>query len=146
MPNMQQIIRKQNKTIIRKNTTQEETEKKFNCRIKNACPLNGDCRKSSIIYQAAVTRLDNQDTKTYIGLTDNEFKTRFRNHTSSFRNNSKRAQTKLSQYIWNLKDEDIPYEIKWKILGKASAYSPARTYPQCKRHQRQGNIVALDLL
>ena len=39
-----------------------------NCRQKNACPLDGNCLQPSVIYQATVTRKDNNTTVTYIGL------------------------------------------------------------------------------
>ena len=54
--------------------------KTCNCLQKNACPLDGNCLQPSVIYQATVTRIDNT-TETYIGLTENVFKTRYRNHT-----------------------------------------------------------------
>ena len=95
-----------------------------NCRGK-ICPLDGKCLTSSIIYQATVTRQDNDKSETYIGLTDNSFKTRFNGHTCSFRNRDKRNATTLSQYIWTLKDSDIPFSIKWKLVTRSSAYSPS---------------------
>ena len=39
-----------------------------------------------MIYQAKVTRTDNNTHETYVGLTENDFKTRYRSHTASFRN------------------------------------------------------------
>ena len=44
--NMSQIIKGHNKRIIQKET-QETLE--CNCRVKTECPLNGDCRKESVI-------------------------------------------------------------------------------------------------
>ena len=80
---------------------------------------------SRIIYQATVA-IHGQDKKeTYIGLTDNTFKTRYNGHTSSFRNNSKRNATTLSQYIWSLKDKAIEHTLKWKLIAKCKAYSSA---------------------
>ena len=63
--------------------------------------------------------------ESYIGLADNEFKTRFNGHTCSFRNSNKRHATTLSQYVWTLKDQDISYSLEWKIIAKASSYSPS---------------------
>ena len=68
-------------------------------------------------------RQDNNKTESYVGLTENSFKTRYNNHTSSFRNQSKRHNTTLSQYIWSLKDQNIPYTLKWKILAKGRPYT-----------------------
>ena len=47
--------------------------------------FGGNCLQPSVIYQATVIRKDNNTTETYIGLTENDFKTRYRNHTASFR-------------------------------------------------------------
>ena len=44
---------------------------------------------------------------------------------SDFRHEKNRASTTLSSYIWSLKDEDIPYDLEWQIMTKASPYNPA---------------------
>ena len=88
-----QIIDNHNKGILNSskhvNDTADNTNTKdtktYACRQKNACPLNGNCLQSSLIYQATVTRKENITTETYIGLTENDFKTRYRNRTASFR-------------------------------------------------------------
>ena len=89
----------------------------------NPCPLNGECLKQGLIYQATVIRKDNNKKETYIGLTDNTFKTRYNGHTCSFRNNSKRNATTLSQYIWTLKDNNIEYDLNWKIIDRGKSYT-----------------------
>ena len=89
MNNTKQIIDNHNKRILNSSkqsidpTDNTVNNKSCNCRQTNTCPLNGNCLQSSIIYQATVKRNDNDATETYIGLTENDFKTRFRNHTSS---------------------------------------------------------------
>ena len=39
-----------------------------------------NCLQPFLIYQATVTRKDSSTTETYIGLTEKDFKTRYRNH------------------------------------------------------------------
>jgi hypothetical protein len=68
---------------------------------------------------------DKRPTQTYVGLTENEFKTRYTNHKVSFNNYEKRNSTELSKYIWNLKNNNISYSIKWKILKRAKSYNNA---------------------
>ncbi len=104
-------------------TTNAKENKTCNCRHKNTCPLNENCLQKSVIYQATVTRQDNNTAETYVGLTENEFKTRYRSHTSSFRHNKHRHSTELSKYIWKLKDENTDYTISWKILSTSRAYN-----------------------
>ena len=125
MPNMKQIISNHNKTILNKDNNTESKTNNCNCRIKEACPVNQKCQTSSLIYQATVTRHDNNKEESYIGLTDNTFKTRYNGHTSSFRNEQYRNTTTLSNYIWTLKDKNINYSLKWKIIDRGRAYQPS---------------------
>ena len=81
-----------------------DNNKTCNCRQKNTCPLDGNCLQSSVIYQATVTRQDNNTTETYMGLAENNFKTRYRSHIASFRHSKHRNSTELSKHIWTLKD------------------------------------------
>ena len=100
-----------------------EINKTCNCRQKNTCPLDGNCLQSSVIYQATVTHRNSNKTEAYIGLTENEFKTRYRNHTASFRHAKHKNSTELSKHIWNLKDNNIDHFISWRILSSNSPYS-----------------------
>lgn len=121
-PNMEQIVSSHNKKII--NETPTSLERKCNCRNKPACPLNGNCLQKSVIYQATVTRNDNNKQETYVGLTENEFKTRFTGHKASFTHENKKSSTTLSEYMWNLKSQNINHTTTWKILSKSRPYSP----------------------
>ena len=71
------------------------------CNVRRT--LNGNCLQSSLIYQATVTCKNNRTTETYIKLTKNDFKTRYRNHTASFQHTKHRNSTHLSKHIWTLK-------------------------------------------
>ena len=109
MNNTKQIIDNHNKRILTAPIQIDDTataaaaaidnNKTCNCRQKNTCPLDGNCLQSSVIYQATVTRKDNNTTETYIGLKENDFKTRYRNHTASFRHAKHRNSTELSKHI-----------------------------------------------
>ena len=35
-------------------------------------------------------------------------------------------QTTLSQFVWDLKDQKIDYDLTWKILDRAQPYNPIR--------------------
>ena len=105
--------------------TKKTKTKICNCRQKQNCPLNGNCLQSSVIYQATVKRLDTNTTETYIGLTENEFKTRHRNPTASFRHKKLRDLTKLSKHIWTLKENNIAHDISWNIITHSKPYNSA---------------------
>ena len=119
MPNIKSTIDSHNKRKL--NTKPVEEAQPCNCRIKDNCPLNGQCRTKNIVYQATITA-HNKKPETYIGLASTEFKTRFNNHTSSFTKSYKRNQTELSKYIWQLKENSTSYQIKWSIVGRARPY------------------------
>ena len=81
------------------------------------------CQTEGVVYQATVTRHDNNKEETYIGLTENTFKIRYTQHKHSFRHDQKRNQTALSKYLWTLKDKNIDYTIKWRTVARGRAYT-----------------------
>ena len=98
MPNMKSTIASHNKTVLSNYTSTSATDhiKECNRRKKEQCPLEGQCLANNIVYQATVT--SNTTTETNVGLATN-FKKRYRNDTSSFRNHKKKNETELSKYI-----------------------------------------------
>ena len=131
MNNTKQVIDNHNKRILhsshssytKDNKDGTRTNKTCNCRQKNNCSLNGNCLQSSVVYQATVTRNDNNTSETYIGLTETDFKTRHRNHTASFRHAKHKNSTELSKHIWTLKNDNIDYSISWRVLSSSSPYN-----------------------
>ena len=105
MPNVKQAVDGHNKTKLSQTNTSDENT--CNCRNKKRCPMNGKCLVKSLVYQATVTTDDNRPSQTYVGLTENTFKTRFNNHKASFNSYQKRNSTELSKYVWDLKRENV---------------------------------------
>ena len=120
MPNVKSIIEGNNKKILR-NSEDTTTEKKCSCPKNAACPLDGECLASDIVYRATVSC--GSKVETYVGLTATSFKSRYANHKASFNIESKRNATELSKHIWDLKDNNLDYAIKWSILCRAPHYS-----------------------
>ena len=60
----------------------------------------------------------------YIGLTEHTFKDRLYKH-NSFKYESKRNSTELSNFVWGKKKEKINVDLDWSILDEAKPYSPA---------------------
>ena len=126
MPNIHRIISKHNKSVLSKCDTDEaETNKGCNCRANRQCPLEGKCQTSSVVYQATVSNEENMNKETYIGLTENTFKSRYSKHMSTFNDDKYRNATALSEYVWKLKDKNVNYSIKWKIISRSVPYSPS---------------------
>ena len=84
---------------------------------------SGKCLTESVVYQAIVKREDTGEEKSYVGHTEGKFKTRYNNHTNSFRNAKHRYATALSKYIWQLKELNVDYSLKWNIIKKCKSYS-----------------------
>ena len=122
MPNMGKIVTGHNKKMLKGETLPQRA---CNCRDPNDCPLDNKCLAQNVICQASIQRLDNQKTETYIGLTSKTFKERWNNHKTSFRLSSHKNESRLSIYVWELKEQNINFLISWKIKANTSSYSPA---------------------
>ena len=95
MSKVKSIISRHNKAQIGKSLNPpEEIKDNCNCRIKNSCPLEGNCNVRNIVYQAEV--VTPQSKETYIGFGNRTFKQRYRNHTCSFRNERYKNVTGLT--------------------------------------------------
>ena len=125
---MKSFITRHNKTILKRHdnrtkSTNTNNTRHCNCRQPDQCPIQGNCLKTNVIYKAEVTTTDNNETRTYIGVTANDFKTRYRNHSKSLNNKIYHNETELSKHIWQLKDNKRKYTIKWEII---------KQLPSCK--------------
>ena len=114
---MQTIMANHNRKI--QNNTQTQQERACNCRNTENCPIPDKCCTKCVIYKASTQQIQ------YIGATEGEFKTRYNNHTHSFREINKRTSTTLSQYIWDNNLQPTP-NIKWKILKKCTIQKPSQ--------------------
>ena len=121
--NMKSFLDKHNKIILKKHTNRlkKDEEKLCNCRQRANCPTDGKCLTRSVVYKADVTSTDDNTTQTYIGVTANDFKTRYRNHLKSLRNEKYKNETELSKHVWNLKRENRQFSIRWAIVKQIRA-------------------------
>ena len=119
--NMQRIIKKHNAKILSQPLAVQDAVPPCNCKRKQSCPLNGMCQVRNIVYQATVTAT-NLPTKYYYGLTERRFKDRFYEHTADAKHKSHRNNTRLSVYVWELKERGVDYNITWSIKKRASSY------------------------
>ena len=128
MSNFKQNIDGHNKSKLSHRAKTRPMTKSANAKNQlqvHECPMSKNCLAKSVIYQATVKTSDKRPIETYVGLTENEFKTRYTNHKASSSNYEKRNSTELSKYIWNLKNNNISYSIRWKIVKRAKSYSNA---------------------
>lgn len=119
MPNMGEIMASHNKRILR---SRGPEEKACNCKNK-VCPFQNKCVLPGVVYQATVEH-QRTDTKTYVGMTAPNFKTRLAIHNHSFKVKEDN-QTALSRYLWKLKEEEgIVPNVSWTYLERGQKYSP----------------------
>ena len=99
-----------------------EQAKLCNCRVRNECPLNSESLTPAVVYKALVN--NNGSLRDYTGCTEPEFKTRWRNHKSSFKIDSKRTDSKLSAYVLELREQHGINDpnITWSIHQRRSPY------------------------
>ena len=71
--------------------------------------MEGNCMAWSIVYQATVS--GNKGKESYIGITGDKFKTRYRNYIASLKDKRKMDSTELSKHIWSLKDAGAEYTL-----------------------------------
>ena len=135
MPNIGQIIATHNRKILE---AKQNDKEKTCCRNMDNCPLKEvkkSCATENVVYKAFVKT--KADIKTYIGLTSNSFKTRWYGHQESFKKEKYRTRTALSNYIWELKQQNKTYEIKWDIIKKVKNANVAVHVVDCVLQRRQ---------
>ena len=94
-------------------------EKECNYRDSTKCSVKNKCLTESVIYKASINSAE------YIGLTENEFKTRYTQHMSSFRNPLTKRSTTLSAHV--SENSLDPSKIKWEIIAKCKPYQAGQT-------------------
>ena len=50
------------------------------------------------------------------------WKPRYRNHCKSFNHRRYEKDSKLSEFVWKLRDKNIPHSVKWEIVIRAAPY------------------------
>ena len=118
MPNMKNIIKQSNARIMAEPVANRDGQ--CNCTKRDTCPLDGSCLTPCLVYTASVTAENTEYV--YHGSTEGEFKPRYNGHETSFRLRNHAKETKLSEFIWSLKDKNIPFSIKWSVAARAHPY------------------------
>ena len=69
------------------------------------------------VYKAEIKSGNDLTTKTYIRMTSNTFKERYRNHIKSIKHTQYSSETELSKYVWNMRKNNTQFTIKWSTSG-----------------------------
>ena len=108
-----------------KNSIRLQPVPKFNTSSRERMPPR---RKMPHIKRSLPSKSHNWNINSHT----TNFKERYRNHTSSFRHQNKRHETELSKHIFTLKDNNRPFNLKWK------------TIKQCKPCNKISKNTAID--
>ena len=125
--NFKNIIQNHNNKILQNKQKNTENTPTCNCKRKDECPLdNKECNISAVVYSAEVEHLNEETENTekaiYIGSTEGNFKLRLYNHKTDQKYEKNKNKTTLAHYIWNLKNQNKTFKIKWKILKKCRPF------------------------
>ena len=127
MANLGCIITAHNTKVLQNDLpVQRPFNANCNCRggPKN-CPMDGArCLDTNTIYNAEV-EADGKEKQTYIGLSKPEWKTRCGNHKTNFKHSAQRVKTTLAGYVWELKGQNVDFNIKWTTMARARAFTPS---------------------
>ena len=77
----------------------------------------------NVLYKATCTA-DQEPKMEYLGIAATEFKFRFNNYTSSFKNEDKGQSTTLSTYFWKMKKKGRNPKVSFKLLRVVPSFTP----------------------
>ena len=129
MPSMAQAVSRPNVRILSEPPAQPAlpTPAKPGCNCKDgpaSCPAQGNCLTETVVYRATVTETGSGRTETYTGLTGGKFKDRWYKHDSDMKHEKNRNNTSLSAHVWELKDKNLNYSLKWDFIETAQTFNP----------------------
>ena len=107
MKSVEEEIRKRERGKRRRGRPKNITKPLCNCLDKEKCPLEGIRNRSQVIYKATNVSPGMDDHHYYGQAAD--FKARYRNHISSFRNRGNKQKWAQKRFIWKLQDKDKSY-------------------------------------
>ena len=121
MNNALQIIKQHNKDVS--NKKQKQTNP-CNCRNKNECPLNENCKVQNVIYKCTVSATQPFKQRVYLGIIEGSWKQRLYNHKQSFKDRKHKNDTALSSYLSDLKENHNQIaKLTWSIVRFAPGCS-----------------------
>ena len=125
--NTSEIINNNNNNINNSTTTNNNNNNNVNNNNINSCNNNSETGNNSNNNNNTNSNNNktDQQTKTYIGISQTTFKKRYANHVKSFKLERYKYDTELSKEYWRIKDTGGTPKVKWKILRKCAEYNPS---------------------
>ena len=118
--NVGNIIKSHNKKLINARIHHEQP---YNCRKKEGSLLEEKCRTENIIFKC-IASTSGHPYKVYLGTVEGDFKKRYCNHISSFKNEMQMNKTTLAKDVWEQKQRhNVTPTLKWYIVKSVLSYS-----------------------
>ena len=97
-------------------------KKDCNCLKTHPCPLENKCIRTNVVYKATIKSQDQDiNDKFYIGCAT-DFKERYANHLSTFRNKDTKQECSLKEFVWKAKENNKLFTIEWDIVKQSHSY------------------------
>ena len=104
---MKTITNNHNKNVLGKKPSINTST--WNCRNKEACPLNGQCQTREVVYEGILSsNKPKYKEKKFFWIAEESFKGRLYNHNLSFINKFYKNDTELSKELWEIKMNYTP--------------------------------------
>ena len=115
------IIKRHNKRATKTNA---RSITPWNCRDKNNCSVNGNCRVENVGCKCVVSTTKKSKEHVYIGVAESDWKQHYYNHTMSFENQERKTDTALSTFLWELQKsiKETP-KLTWSVSKVVLRYS-----------------------
>ena len=118
--NVEYIIKSHNKKVINSSNHHGQP---WICRKEEDFLLEEKCRTKNIIYKCIASTSGLPD-KVYLGTAEEDFKKRYYNHISSFKNDTQTNKPTLAKYVWEQNQtHNITPTLKWYIVKSMPSYS-----------------------
>ena len=124
---MADIIKQHNSNVLNKKIDNEGVQ--CNCKMKDNCPMEGMCFAKCIVYKAEVST--ENEKFMYFGASEGEFKTKYNNHTKSFKDRRYENDSEHSKCMWKFKNKKTVYSLRWSIAARSSQYKCGTRYDLC---------------
>ena len=123
MRNISSIIASHNISVLRP----KAKEYGCNCRNKESCPLQNQCLKPKVIFEATVVNNSDNGNQVYFGASDTTFKERYHSHIQDFSHERYSKCTELLKYIWQFKRNKKSLVLNGKLLENCFVMQKAIT-------------------
>ena len=106
---------------------------------KKECKLENKCNYCNIVYEAEIVSEETYEDNKYIGLMSGKIKERIAKHYYDAKTVNMKTATKLTERIWQYKEEGVNYNVRWKVVARATSRKPSQK--QCNLCMKENILI-----